>query len=379
MESESKTLVIPPPDDMHVHLRDGKAMACVLKHTVKRHARVLVMPNLVPPVVTTKDALDYRERILAALEDIKQEEAQTGEQSLSSVFYPLMSLYLTNSTSPEEIKRAKASGHIYAVKFYPAGATTNSANGVTDIKACLPTLEAIAAEGLLLLVHGEVTNDEVDVFEREQVFLSTQMRWLVDAVPSLKIVLEHATTREAVEFVNACGPNVAATLTAHHLLYNRTNIFRPALDPHLFCLPVIKREEDRVALLAAATSGSPKFFLGTDSAPHSKHNKECCGHAGCYTAFASIELYAEAFAKAGKLQFLHNFASVFGASFYGLSPTAAFPYRIELEVYLDGFDMCMYHIHRAFWYIHTVRTFNSPSFLCSCNNVRVCNLCVCRH
>jgi dihydroorotase len=214
--------------------------------------------------------------------------------------------------------------------LYPAGATTNSANGVTDIKLCLPTLQAMAEVGMLLLIHGEVTTDSVDIFERETVFLQTEMQWIVNAVPDLKIVLEHATTKDAVDFVKGCGANVAATITAHHLLYNRTQLFRPCLDPHLFCLPVLKREEDRKALLEAATSGSPKFFMGTDSAPHTKHKKECCGHAGCYTAFASIELYAEAFAQANALDKLPNFASSFGAQFYGLPAPEQSNFRVSL-------------------------------------------------
>jgi dihydroorotase len=241
-----------------------------------------------------------------------------------------MSLYLTDKTTPEEIRRAKASGHVYALKLYPAGATTNSDSGVTNIQALQPTLQAMAEEGLLLLVHGEVTTDSVDIFSREAKFLETEMSWVISAVPDLKIVLEHATTKEAVDFVNSHGPNIACTITAHHLLYNRTNIFRPSLNPHLFCLPIIKREEDRKALLAAATSGSSKFFMGTDSAPHTIHKKETCGHAGCYTAHASIELYAEAFAQAGALEKLPNFASSFGARFYGISPPTA-PFTMTLE------------------------------------------------
>ncbi len=299
-------LTITKPDDWHLHLRDGGVLQAVLPDTVKRFARAVVMPNLRPPVVNTGLALAYRERIRAAL-------------PRGARFEPLMTLYLTDMTSPEEIVRARASGAVFAVKYYPAGATTNSDSGVTDIRKCLPTLEAMAEIGMPLLVHGEVTDPQVDVFDREKVFVERTLRPLIPRVARLKIVLEHITTAHAVEFVLAAPDNVAATITAHHLLLNRNALFQGGIRPHHYCLPVLKREEHRLALLEAAISGNPKFFLGTDSAPHARHTKENeCGCAGIYTAHAAIELYAEAFDAAGALDKLEAFASFRGADFYGL-------------------------------------------------------------
>jgi dihydroorotase len=302
----TQQLTITKPDDWHLHLRDGDVLPAVLPDTVRRFARAVVMPNLKPPVVNTELALAYRERILAAL--------PAGAQ-----FEPLMTLYLTDNTAPEEIGRARASGAVFAVKYYPAGATTNSDSGVTDIRKCLGTLEAMTAVGMPLLVHGEVTDPQVDVFDREKVFVERTLIPLVQRLPRLRIVLEHITTASAVKFVLAAPDNVAATITAHHLLLNRNALFQGGMRPHHYCLPVLKREEHRQALLKAATSGNPKFFLGTDSAPHARHTKENdCGCAGIYTAHAGIELYAEAFETAGALDKLEAFASFHGADFYGL-------------------------------------------------------------
>jgi len=303
-------LTITKPDDWHLHLRDGDVLPAVLPDTVRRFARAVVMPNLKPPVVNSELALAYRERILAAL--------PAGAQ-----FEPLMTLYLTDNTAPEEIGRARASGAVFAVKYYPAGATTNSDSGVTDIRKCLGTLEAMTAAGMPLLVHGEVTDPQVDVFDREKVFVERTLIPLVQRLPRLRIVLEHITTASAVKFVLAAPDNVAATITAHHLLLNRNALFQGGMRPHHYCLPVLKREEHRQALLKAATAGNPKFFLGTDSAPHARHTKENdCGCAGIYTAHAGIELYAEAFETAGALDKLEAFASFHGADFYGLPRNA---------------------------------------------------------
>lgn len=299
-------LVIARPDDWHLHLRDGDGMRDVLAHTAARFARAIVMPNLKPPVTTTTTAQAYRERILAA-------------RPAGNAFEPLMTLYLTDRTAPEEIQRAKASGIIHGVKLYPAGATTHSDSGVTDIRRCDATLEKMAELGLPLLVHGEVTDPAVDIFDREQVFIERVLAPLVQRLPQLKIVFEHITTRAAVDFVLASGKNVAATLTPQHLLYNRNALFWGGLRPHYYCLPVLKRERDREALLQSAVSGNPKFFLGTDSAPHARHLKEnACGCAGIFSAHAAIELYAEAFEQAGALDKLEAFASFHGADFYGL-------------------------------------------------------------
>jgi dihydroorotase len=299
------TLTLTRPDDWHLHLRDGAAMASVLPATAAQFARAIVMPNLKPPVTTAAMAMAYRERIVAAL--------PTG-----SDFQPLMTLYLTDRLPPEEIARAKAAG-VVAAKLYPAGATTNSDAGVTDIRKTYPTLEAMQREGLLLLVHGEVTDGEIDVFDREAVFIERVMQPLRRDFPELKVVFEHITTKEAAQYVAAADRFTAATVTAHHLLYNRNAIFMGGLRPHYYCLPVLKREVHRQALVAAATSGSAKFFLGTDSAPHAAALKEnsVCG-AGCYTAPAALELYAEAFEAAGALDKLEGFASFHGPDFYGL-------------------------------------------------------------
>jgi dihydroorotase len=302
----TERLTFTQPDDWHLHLRDGAALAAVLPDTARRFARAIIMPNLKPPVTTVADALEYRERIVAAL--------PSGMR-----FEPLMTLYLTEQTSPAEIRAARASKFIHAVKYYPAGATTHSDAGVGDVRKCYGALEALAEAGLPLLVHGEVTDPTVDIFDRERVYIERELTTLVDDFPSLKIVLEHITTAEAAQFVAAARPGVAATITAHHLLYNRNEIFRGGVRPHYYCLPVLKREQHRCALLAVATSGNAKFFLGTDSAPHARHTKEhACGCAGCYTAHAAIELYAEAFEAAGALDKLEGFASFHGADFYGL-------------------------------------------------------------
>jgi dihydroorotase len=306
----SDSITLTRPDDWHVHLRDGAALAAVAAHTARQFARAIVMPNLKPPVTTVEEAARYRGRILAAL-------------PRGAAFEPLMTLYLTDRTSPEEIARAKASGFVHAVKYYPAGATTNSDSGVTSLELAYPALEALQRHDLPLLVHGEVTTDGVDLFDRERVFIETLLATIVERFPHLRVVLEHATTREAVEFVAAAGPRVAATITAHHLLYNRNSIFQGGIRPHYYCLPVLKREEHRKALVKAATGGSSKFFLGTDSAPHPRGLKEhACGCAGIYTAHAAVELYADAFDTAGALARLEAFASFHGADFYGLARNA---------------------------------------------------------
>lgn len=302
----SERLTFTRPDDWHLHLRDGAALAAVLPHTARRFARAIIMPNLKPPVTTVQDAIAYRKRIVAAV--------PSGVH-----FEPLMTLYLTELTSPAEIRAAHASKIVHAVKYYPAGATTHSDSGVSDIRKCYGALEALAEAGLPLLVHGEVTDPTVDIFDRERVYIERELNTLVDDFPNLKIVMEHITTAEAAQFVTATRDGVAATITAHHLLYNRNEIFYGGVRPHYYCLPVLKREQHRRALLAAATSGNPRFFLGTDSAPHARHSKEhACGCAGCYTAHAGIELYAEAFESAGALDKLEGFASFHGADFYRL-------------------------------------------------------------
>jgi dihydroorotase len=299
-------LTITKPDDWHLHLRDSEALRAVVSHSATRFARAIIMPNLKPPVVDTRLALAYRERILAALpRDVR--------------FEPLMSLYLTDNTSPLEVRRARDSDAVFAVKYYPAGATTNSEHGVTDIRNCLATLEAMAEIGMPLLVHGEATEPDVDVFDRERIFIDRALIPLLQRVPRLKVVMEHITTADAVKFVLAAPDNVGATITAHHLLLNRNALFDGGIRPHHYCLPVLKREEHRLALVDAAASGNPKFFLGSDSAPHARHTKEAgCGCAGIYTAHAGIELYAEAFEAAGALDKLEAFASFHGADFYGL-------------------------------------------------------------
>jgi len=304
------TLTITRPDDWHLHLRDGAAMRDVLPHTAARFGRAIVMPNLKPPVTTTDLAQAYRERIVDAL-------------PAGSRFEPLMTLYLTDNTRPDEIVRAKQSGVVHAVKYYPAGATTNSDSGVTAIEKCFPVLEAMAGAGMPLLVHGEVTDASVDIYDRERVFIDRTLAPLVERIPGLKVVMEHITTREAAQFVISAPPRIAATITAHHLLMSRNAMFAGGVRPHLYCLPILKRELHREALMAAAVSGNPKFFLGTDSAPHARHTKENdCGCAGMYTAHAGIELYAEAFAAANALDRLEGFASFFGADYYGLPRNA---------------------------------------------------------
>ncbi len=293
------------PDDWHLHVRDGEALQTVLPHSARQFGRAIIMPNLKPPVTTAAQALAYRARIRAAL------PADTR-------FEPLMTLYLTDNLSPDEIARARGAG-VVAVKLYPAGATTNSDAGVTDVRKTYPTLEAMQRAGLLLLVHGEVTAPEIDLFDREAVFIERELIPLRRDFPELKIVFEHITTKEAAQYVNEADRFTGATITAHHLLFNRNALFTGGIRPHYYCLPVLKRETHRQALLAAATSGSPKFFLGTDSAPHPAHLKEhASGCAGCYTAHAAIEMYAEAFDGAGALDKLEGFASFHGADFYGL-------------------------------------------------------------
>jgi len=299
-------LEITRPDDWHLHLRDEHALAAVLPDTARRFARAIVMPNLKPPVTTVAQAARYRDRILAAL-----------PRGLS--FEPLMTLYLTDRTEPAEIEAAKRSGFVHAVKYYPAGATTNSENGVTDLRRVHAVLAAMATHDVPLLLHGEVTDADVDVFDRERVFVERHLAPLHREFPTLRIVLEHVTTAEAVDWVRSAPANVAATITAHHLLWNRNELFRGGVRPHAYCLPVLKRERHRQALVAAATSDDPKFFLGTDSAPHARHTKETtCGCAGVYTAHAAIELYAEAFERANRLDRLEAFASHRGADFYRL-------------------------------------------------------------
>ena len=298
-------LSLTRPDDWHVHVRDGEALQTVVPHTAKQFGRAIIMPNLTPPVTTTAQALAYRERIRAAV--------PAGVR-----FEPLMTLYLTDNLPPGEIERAWDAG-VVAVKLYPAGATTNSDAGVTDVRKAYPTLEAMQRAGLLLLVHGEVTSPGIDLFDREAVFIEHQLIPLRRDFPELKIVFEHITTKEAAQYVKAQERFTGATITAHHLLFNRNAIFTGGIRPHYYCLPVLKRETHRVALVQAATSGNPRFFLGTDSAPHPAHLKEhASGCAGCYTAHAAIEMYAEAFDNAGALDKLEGFASFHGADFYGL-------------------------------------------------------------
>jgi len=302
----TSSLQITTPDDWHLHVRDGAALAAVLPATARQFARAIIMPNLKPPVRTVAEAEAYRKRILAAI--------PPGVK-----FEPLMTLYLTDTTLPDEIVRVKESGFVKALKLYPAGATTNSDAGVTDLAKCEKALEKMAELGIPLLCHGEVTDPAVDVFDREALFIERVMQPLRRRLPQLKVVFEHITTREAAQYVSAADANVAATLTPQHLLYNRNEIFKGGIRPHFYCLPVLKREEHRVALVKAATSGSAKFFLGTDSAPHARNTKEvACGCAGCYTAPHALELYAEAFDAAGALDKLEGFASFHGPDFYGL-------------------------------------------------------------
>jgi len=303
-------ITITRPDDWHVHFRDGDLMRSVVGATARQFGRAIVMPNLRPPVTTVAQAGAYRDRILAAL-------------PAGSAFEPLMTLYLTDNTPPAEIAKAKASGFVKAVKYYPAGATTNSDSGVTDIRKCDAALEAMAEHGIPLLLHGEVTDPEVDVFDREKAFIDRILIPLERRLPGLRMVLEHITTSEAALFVSSAPANIAATITAHHLLMNRNALFAGGIRPHHYCLPVLKREQHRAALAKAAVSGNPRFFLGTDTAPHARGMKEaCCGSAGMYTAHAALELYAEAFEREGALDRLEGFASHFGPDFYGLPRNA---------------------------------------------------------
>ena len=303
-------LTFTRPDDWHLHLRDDEALKAVLPHTARQFARAIVMPNLKPPVTTVAQAAAYRDRILAAL-------------PAGMAFEPLMTLYLTDNTPASEIRAAVEAGFVKAVKLYPAGATTNSDAGVTDLARCDAALAEMERLGLPLLVHGEVTDPEIDLFDREAVFIERVLSPLLVRRPGLRVVMEHITTKDAADFVLAAGANVGATITAHHLLYNRNAIFQGGVRPHWYCLPVLKRETHREALVRAAVSGNPKFFLGTDSAPHARGAKEAaCGCAGCYTANAALELYAEAFEAAGALDRLEGFASHFGPDFYRLPRNA---------------------------------------------------------
>ncbi len=332
--TDRTTLTLARPDDWHVHLRDGAALAAVAGHTARTFARAIVMPNLRPPVTSVAAADAYRRRILAVL-------------PAGSAFTPLMTLYLTDNTPVEEIVAAKASGFVHAVKYYPAGATTNSDSGVTSLDRVYPVLAAMERAGMVLSLHGEVTDPDVDMFDRERVFVDTLLGRIVRDFPGLRIVLEHITTREAAAFVRESASQVGATITPHHLLWSRNALFAGGLRPHYYCLPIMKRETHRAALVAAATSGNPRFFLGTDSAPHATPTKEAaCGCAGCYSAHAALELYAEAFDTEGALDRLEGFASRFGADFYGLprnretvtlertewTVPAAYPYGTETIV-----------------------------------------------
>lgn len=312
----TSSLVIRRPDDWHLHVRDGAALSSVIGFTAAQFARAIIMPNLKPPVTTTELARAYRKRILEAL-------------PAGSTFQPLMTLYLTDRTERDEVDRAKASGFVHGFKLYPAGATTNSDSGVTDIANIHGVLQRMSELGMVLQVHGEVTNPDVDVFDREARFIETVLAPLANRFPQLKIVFEHITTKQAVDFVRGSRKGIGATITPQHLLLNRTAIFAGGIRPHYYCLPVLKTEPDRVALVEAATSGDPRFFLGTDSAPHARHTKEnACGCAGMFSAHAAIELYAEVFDAADSLPRLEGFASEFGADFYGLP-------RNEQRMYLS--------------------------------------------
>lgn len=304
--NSANTLTLTQPDDWHIHLRDGNALLRTVNDAARQFARVIVMPNLVPPVSNAAEAQEYRHRISAALQ---------GDATLD----PLMVLYLTDLTSAETIVEAKKSGLVHAAKLYPAGATTNSDSGVTDIKKIYPALGAMQKVGMILAVHGEVTHSDIDIFDREARFIDSTLSQIVSEFPELRIVFEHITTKQAVDFVDASADTIAATITAHHLLYNRNDLLAGGIRPHYYCLPILKRQLHQQALNKAATSGSKQFFLGTDSAPHLQHSKESdCGCAGCYTAFAAIELYAEAFERSNALDKLEGFASFYGADFYQL-------------------------------------------------------------
>ncbi len=318
LSDQQTSLEITQPDDWHLHLRDGDALEAVVAASAAQFARAVVMPNLRPPVVTVAQALAYRERILSALKK---------SNSKAASFNPLMTLYLTDNTSPDEIARLAQSEHVHAVKLYPAGATTNSDSGVSDIEKCMPALAAMERHGVPLLIHGEVTDADIDLFDREAVFIDKVLIPLRKSLQGLKVVFEHITTEQAAHYVrdaSATKNSIAATITAHHLLYNRNAIFKGGVRPHWYCLPVLKREKHRVALLEAATSGSSRFFLGTDSAPHAQRLKEhAAGCAGCYTAPHAIELYTAAFEMAGKLDKLEGFSSFYGPDFYGLPRNTA--------------------------------------------------------
>lgn len=306
---ELDRITITRPDDWHVHFRQGHAMESVVGYTVRRFGRSVIMPNTKPPVVAMGQAREYYKKIRDAV----------SELHLGRSFEPLITLYLTESTTRDDVREAKASGLVLGVKYYPAGATTNSENGVTDIVRVYPILQEMEKWSMPLLVHGEVTDPSVDIFDRERVFIDKVLIPLMMRFPFLRIVMEHITTKEAVQFVRGERSHVGATVTAHHLLENRNALFKGGIRPHYYCLPLLKREEHRTALLEAATSGDPHFFLGTDSAPHAKHTKEtACGCAGCFTALHALELYAEAFDSVGKLDKMEGFASFFGADFYGL-------------------------------------------------------------
>lgn len=309
-------MVLTAPDDWHLHVRDGSALASVAPHSARQFARALIMPNLTPPVTTVAQALRYRERILGAIPQ-------------GCAFTPCMSLYLTEATQPDEVRRVSETPEVLSFKLYPAGATTNSESGVSSVEKIYPLLEGMERHGVPLQVHGEVTDAEVDIFDREARFIEVHLAPITRRFPGLRIVLEHVTTRDGVDFVREAGSNVAATITAHHLLYNRNALLAGGVRPHFYCLPVLKRETHRQALLAAATSGNPQFFLGTDSAPHPRRAKEAaCGCAGCYTAHAALELYAEAFESVGALERLDAFASRYGADFFRLPRNEG---RIELR------------------------------------------------
>ena len=324
-------LRIRRPDDWHVHLRDGAALPHTAAALARYFGRAIAMPNLVPPIATTAQALAYRERIV------------TAQRECARTFTPLMVLYLTDNTSPGEIVAAKNSGEIFAAKLYPAGATTNSDSGVTNLQRIYPVLESMQRHAMPLLVHGEVTDASIDIFDREKIFIDRSLSEIVRNFPELKIVFEHITTADAVAFVKATSINIGATITAHHLLYNRNHMLAGNIRPHFYCLPILKRGEHQQALIAAATSGNPKFFLGSDSAPHARSKKETsCGCAGCYTAYAAIELYAEAFDRAHALDKLEAFASFYGADFYGLPHNSDHivlqrkPWRVPTQLPLDN-------------------------------------------
>lgn len=325
MAKQRQTLEIIQPDDWHLHVRDGSMLKAVIGYTAQQFGRAIIMPNLVPPVTTTKQALAYKENILLALKEVAVHcRTQANDQSSSLNFTPLMTLYLTDNTPRSEIRKAKDSGAVYAVKLYPAGATTNSDAGVTDLLGqCAPTLEKMQALGMPLLVHGEVVDPKVDVFDREAVFIDRVMIPLRKSFPELKVVFEHLTTKEGVDYVLESEGPIAATITPQHLLYNRNDIFNQGLRPHWYCLPVLKREKHRQALLTVATSGHPRFFLGTDSAPHTRLSKEQdYGCAGCFTAMHALPLYLQAFEEQGGLDNFESFASLNGPAFYGLEPNS---------------------------------------------------------